>query len=117
MKKLFAILALGLTAYTAAADGNIAIKSVDVARNGSQIDLKMSLDASNLKLDKNKELIYTPMIVNENDTLRMPSFTVAGRNRWYGHLRNDKAYDPSLYRSGEITAPIDYSYSATFADW
>lgn len=117
MKKLFAILALGLTAYTAAADGNIAIKSVDVARNGSQIDLKMSLDASNLRLDKNKELIYTPMIVNENDTLRMPSFTVAGRNRWYGHIRNEKGYNPSLYRSGEIAAPIDYSYSATFADW
>ncbi|MDE6753311.1 MAG: hypothetical protein K2J82_01725 [Muribaculaceae bacterium] len=117
MKKFIAILAFGLSALSAAADGNIAIKSVDVSRNDSRLDLRMSLDASRLRLDKNKEMIYTPMIVNETDTLRMSSFTIAGRNRWYSHLRNDKKFDPSLYRSGEVVAPIEYSYSVPYADW
>lgn len=117
MKKFLAILALGISTLSAAADGNIAVRSVDIQKKDSRLDVRMSLDASNMRLDSNREMVYTPMIVNDTDTLRMPSFTIAGRNRWYAHVRNEKQPDPSLYRSGQIVAPIDYSYSAPMSEW
>ncbi|MDE6444261.1 MAG: DUF3868 domain-containing protein [Muribaculaceae bacterium] len=117
MKKFLAILALGLSTLSAAADGNIAVKSVDVSKKDSRLDVHMSLDASDVRLSSNREMVYTPMLVNDTDTLRMPSFTIAGRNRWYAHVRNEMQPDRSLYRSGKITSPIEYSYAVPMEEW
>ncbi|MDE6009597.1 MAG: DUF3868 domain-containing protein [Muribaculaceae bacterium] len=116
MKKYIAILALGLSALSAAADGNITVQDVDITKKDSRLNVRMSLDASQLDLNKNLEMTYTPMLVAGTDTLRMTPFVIAGRNRWYNHLRNDKN-TKSLYRAGKITQPIEYSYSAPLQEW
>lgn len=60
----------------------------------------------------NREVCYTPMLVNGADTLRMKPFTIAGRNRYYNHLRNDAPGAPALYRAGETDSPMRYRYDA-----
>lgn len=115
--RYFAIIALALGASTAFADGNIAIKSFNLNKSDERVTVDMTLDASRLELAGNRERVFTPMIVTDTDTLRMPSFSIAGRNRWYSHLRNEAVLPPTLYRSGEITQPINYSYSTPMQEW
>ena len=128
MKKaiIFAISALTFgTALGAAADSKVAkpaakmgVSSFDLRKDGSRLLLDMTLDAARLRMNTNREVVYTPMIVKDNDTVRMRSFSVAGRNKYYSHLRgDDNLKEPRAYRAGEIKEPIAYSYEIPYADW
>ena len=113
------------TAFSAAADTKVAqpapkmgITAFDLRKDGSQLHIDMTLDASRLRMATNREVVYTPMIVKDNDTVRMRPFSVAGKNRYFSHLRADENMkDPRAYRAGEIKNPIFCSYDVTYADW
>lgn len=93
--------------------------NIDVARTDNNLFVKMDLDLSGYRsLNSNREVTITPMIVNKSDTLRLPSLTIAGRSRYYLHLREGKEEwpSPSLYKAaGNLTVP--YQASAQFSDW
>ena len=94
----------------------IAIRNLDIRKADGRIILDMTLDASRLKMNTNREAVYTPMIIKGNDTVKMKPISVAGRNRWYSHLRGDDNKAGTL-RAGEIKEPIRYSYEAPYAEW
>lgn len=99
-------------------DPKMGITSFDLKKDGSQLHIDMTLDASRLRMATNREVVYTPIIVKENDTVRMRPFSVAGKNRYFSHLRADENMkDPRAYRAGEIKNPIFCSYDVTYADW
>jgi len=118
-------LAFGTSTMAAAGAGQKAAKGdvmnlnqLDIRREGKNLLVDMILDAQNLRMKTNQEVVYTPMLVNGKDTLRMRPLSVAGRNRFYSHLRaDDNKKDPTAYRAGEITSPISYSYSVPWSDW
>lgn len=72
------------------------VNNMDISEDG-QLTVDMSLDFSNVKMKGNAETRFIPMYVNGTDTLRLESFSVAGRNRWYWDLRNQQAA-PIMFR-------------------
>lgn len=76
----------------------------------------MEVNASGINMKPNRELRFTPAIVSGNDTLRFESFTIAGRNRYYYHIRNDKAESPKTFRSGK-GASITYRDDTAYRQW
>lgn len=111
--------ALGASAQSKAKpDPKMGVSDFDLKRNGDRLDIDMALDASKLRMSTNREVVYTPMIVNGTDTLRLSSFAVAGKNRYYSHLRGDNnTKDPRAFRAGEIAEPITLDYQVPYQAW
>lgn len=97
--------------------GCLEVSSLNIAKTDSKMLVDILFDASSMKMKGNREIIYTPMLVNGGDTLLMPSFVVAGRNRYYSHLRNDNQEAVPVYRPEELTSPINYKFDAPFSPW
>ena len=70
----------------------------NIYREGGNIFVDMTLDLSKVKMKANIETVYTPMFVNGTDTLRMTSFSIAGRNRMYWDERNNAVTGPTFYK-------------------
>ena len=67
----------------------VGVRVTDISRSESgDITARLDLDLSRARFKGNEEIVVTPMWVNTPDTLRLTSFAVAGRNRWYDALRN-----------------------------
>ncbi|MDE6410407.1 MAG: DUF3868 domain-containing protein [Muribaculaceae bacterium] len=112
--------ALGAAAdsKTAKVDPKLGVESFDLRKDGDRLLLNMTLDAAKLRMSTNREMVYTPMIVNGTDTLRMRPFAVAGKNRFYSHVRGDKnTIEPVAYRAGQIKEPIVYKEDFPYAKW
>lgn len=94
------------------------VKNFDLRKDGDRLLIDMTLDASKLRMSTNREVVYTPMIVNGSDTVRLKTFSVAGKNRYYSHLRHDdNVSEPVAYRAGEIKEPIKISADVPYAEW
>ncbi len=112
--------ALGAAAdsKTAKVDPKLGVESFDLRKAGDRLLLNMTLDAAKLRMSTNREMVYTPMIVNGTDTLRMRPFAVAGKNRFYSHVRGDKnTKEPVAYRAGQVKEPIVYKEDFPYAKW
>lgn len=135
MKKIFCIGALcGVTLLTASAatsmnvtigtvsenrGGNdLIINPIDIAHTDSNLFVLLDIDAKALKMKPNREVTLTPLLVSENhaDTLRLKSFTIAGRNRYYHGIRNG-APSPIFLRADEIDHIINYRDDTPYRDW
>ena len=122
MKKIlcFALLLLyiiGVDAQKTAVNGQVKIENLSVSHREGDLFISMNLDIAGLKLKSNNEVVLTPILCTETDTLRMNSVAVAGRNRHYLHLRNDDTpAERALYRLGE-TDRIAYHTRVPYSAW
>ena len=94
----------------------ITIQDLSIARNDTDIFVAMQVDASKMDMKSNREILFTPAFVNGNDTLRLNSFTIAGRNRYFSHLRNDANNAAEVMRSGENTV-VNYRADSRYNQW
>lgn len=97
-------------------DGKVKVSDIAVSRSGTNVFVSMNMDVSELELRTDREAVLTPYIAGESDTLSLVPVTVAGRNRYFGHLREDRNEDRLLYREGK-TAVIEYRTIAPWASW
>lgn len=51
----------------------------------------MDFKLDNLQVKSNKGTVIIPMIVNQQDTLKMPAVEIMGRKRYIYYQRNNKA--------------------------
>lgn len=113
------------TALGAAAENKMAqpapalkVSSFDLKKVGDRLRVYMTLDNEGKKVATNRETVYTPMIVNGADTLRLTSFSIAGRNRYYSHLRADNnSGTPFVYYSGDLKEPLVCESEVPFQKW
>ncbi len=93
---------------------------VEVNEQSQTLWLNIDLDMADMKLPADREMIFTPVIIAENgtDSLELDPITVAGRNRWYWHLRNSDLDAPGtyVYRAGS-TAHATYKERIPFEPW
>lgn len=99
--------------------GDVKATNVNAGRNDNTMFVSMNLDASALKLKSNQEVIITPLLTDGSHELRLEPITVAGRNRWYFHKRNNDALVPNttLFRNGDKSASIPYQANFKFEPW
>ena len=107
------LLAMGLTAYAGetainASQAYTPLKVYDMAarvdESSRSIAITIDLNMADMHLSRDREMVFTPMIISENgaDSLELSPIIVAGRNRYYWHMRNPEFDAPGtkVYRAG-----------------
>lgn len=107
-----------LVALMIASPAAMAIKTVDdsadvklydlnvaVDEQANKVSVMVDLDVSKYSLGKDREMIFTPVLIADNlkDSLQLDPIIIAGRNMWYSYLRNDliDENDVRIFRAGE----------------
>lgn len=100
---------------------NLKIQNKAIRKVGNQVKVAMDLNLDQIQLASNKGLIYTPMILNEKDTLFMPSVEVMGKKRYIYYQRNQKTATANplivALRKNKTAQTLHYEYAAPFSDW
>lgn len=99
----------------------VALKNVSVARSDGQLFVSIDMDVSSLSLRSEEELVLTPGLKAEGNRSRaLPVVWLAGRNRYYRHLRNNgrirSAADGTLYNINEVKE-IHYRMTVPYEEW
>lgn len=124
MRKIFLAVCL-LVAYLThtqaqnLAGGEIEVTDLKISKTDSVLYISMNVDPANLKLKSNQELVLTPILIGEEDNQTLPEITIAGRNRYYSHVRNNKMSQEQLrdlYKSKDKEI-IKYQTSVAYAHW
>ncbi len=89
---LFLLLMMGAKAQTIMG-GNVTVSDLAVSRSEDKLFVSMDIDVSALSVKSNREVILTPRLSGEGNELNLPSVMIAGRNRYYHHLRNGLCTD------------------------
>ncbi len=99
------------------ADGRVPVGNLAVSRSGDNLFVSMDLDVSSLSLKTNRELLLTPVLGCGADSLSLPSVMIAGRNRYWHHVRNGlDSETTSLYRIGKSDV-IEYRTVVPYEGW
>lgn len=94
-----------------------AVDNLTVLRDQNRLFVSMEIDLSGVKMGSDQELLLTPWIGGKHDSLALPSVLVAGRNRYYHHLRNDFLPEGvTLYRYGK-TGKVTYRQVISYERW
>lgn len=110
------------TVSTLAANSTFKVYNVDVTVNEQTgtLDMVLDLHLKDFKLGRNREAIYTPIIISEDgkDSLELSPFTVCGRNRYFWYVREGafKSGPTHLYRSGS-KEQVQIKESVPLQDW
>lgn len=121
MKKILCIIVSCLCAAGADAQSvahrQVRASEVDAARTEGNLFVSMNIDVADLELGTDMEIVVTPVLESETGSMPLEGFIVAGRTRYYRHLRNDSPLnEKSLYRAGRIRS-IEYRTAVPYADW
>lgn len=107
------------TAAKASAD--IEVLNKEIKKKGNEVNVQMDLKLDKVKLESNKGLIYTPMIVNGEDTLKLPAVEVMGRKRYIYYQRNHRSatQHPLIVEQRQANKPqtLHYAYTAPYSEW
>ena len=121
---LFTTALLGFAANAAAQDKasqDIEILNKEIKKTGDQVTVTMDLNLDKVKLSSNRGLVYTPTILNDNDTLKLPAVEVMGRKRYIYYLRNHKAAteNPLIVtkRNNGEAQTLHYAYTVPYEAW
>ncbi len=98
-------------------DGSARVREIAVSHNDDKLFVSMDIDISQLDLRSNREIVFSPAIESADEQLALPAVTIAGRNRYYHHLRNEAADETmQLYRTGQ-TDIIRYRAVVPYSEW
>lgn len=93
--------------------------NVDVAHTDNNFFVRMDIDLSGYKgLNSNRDITITPLLAGASDTLRLDPIMVAGRARYYLHLRQSENSRPvkQLYQAGKANT-INYEATVAYQPW
>lgn len=99
----------------------VRVMNQKVEKDGNAVKVDIDFSISPMKLKSNKGIILVPMIVNNEDTARMPAVEVMGRKRYIYYQRNGKtatSYPAIVTRhtNGE-EQNIHYSHVLSYEPW
>lgn len=116
MKQILFSIALAACALSAVAADPVS--DISVERSESTLIVNMNVDPTAVESRSNREEWLRPLITNGVDSLWLRPVVLAGRTRYYQHLRRDGSTpaDYHMMRSGkgEVFA---YSEMVPYADW
>lgn len=110
-----------MTAFAQENPIEINVVNPSMTRNGGLMSVDLGLDFNGMNLKSNRAAIFTPMIVNGADTLKLHSVGVYGRTRWYQYKRQDmrpiSGPEETTLRYHKVMEPVLYSENVPYADW
>lgn len=124
MRKMITAALMGIAFLTAFAQNNAArddikIDNISIERQGEKVVLKFSLDARECHLKSNREIAIIPSLSAEGRKAEFEEFTLAGRNRYYYHLRNrdEKNANGYLVHLDSKKGEMKYTGSTAYEPW
>lgn len=96
---------------------SVPINNFTTSVSDGKMFISMDIDVSRLKVRSNREMTFTPRLSGYSDSLELPSVMLAGRNRWWHHIRNNSIPEGTeLFRASE-TACIEYRKTIPYDKW
>ena len=99
---------------------DLPVTNASLYRNGDNMNVNLVMEFDNYKLKGNKAVLFTPYIVNGNDSLQLTPVGVYSRGRWYYYQRKDFMLGQpeaiSMQYSKHLDN-IDYNEQVAYQDW
>lgn len=120
---LFSIITVSANAkeMQSATVGDIPVENVTLKRNGDLMTLDLDLILKNIKLNGDKAVVFTPVIINGKDSVSLDPVSVYSRTRWYQYQRqntlNPENPDGLAFRYSKRPDMIDYNQSVDYQSW
>lgn len=120
---LFTLSAEGLQAKEAMSGnvGGIPVEDATLKRNGDLMTVDLDLKLSDFKVKGDKAVVFTPVIINGNDSLTLEPVSIYSRTRWY-QFQRDGSINPEkpeglMLRSNDMPSTLDYRQSVDYMEW
>ena len=126
MRKIFATLtfvcALALSARADHIVPNVSVSGVKTERNGNYLSVAMDIVLAELNVPSNEAVLLTPMLVNGENRVVLPSVAVYGRRRYYYYHRNMgddmlTGKDETGFRTKDMPESVPYHEILGFEGW
>ena len=117
---------LWITAIAGIAGGYASAKSridgvehLSSSRADGNYVVMMDVNAASVTPGHNREVRITPVLRSTagNDSILLPSVLIAGRNRYFSHLRNDNIPAGDKMLRGGSSEVYNYSFSTPWEPW
>lgn len=120
MMILMALAGMASMAHAQGVDGAKVNRS-GMERSGDYMAVDMNIDLSALDVESKRAVLLTPVIVNGENQVELPSVGIYGRNRYYYYVRNGESMltgkDEMSYRASEKPASVDIKEVLPYQDW
>ena len=97
------------------------VDNLHLKQDGNNMAVNMEMDFTSLDVASNRMVVFTPMLVNGNDSLELSSVGIYGRRRYYNHLRNDmeliSGANGISYRASQTPDNISYNVVVPYQKW
>jgi len=113
IKRLILLAGLIPVFHTAQAQ-SVKVTDASATRSGSLIDVALTIETPG-GLDANSGITFTPVIRASNDSIELPSQTIAGRNRYYTLLRSRADSVPTVLAKKD--QPAAYRTTVGYQNW
>lgn len=92
------------TANASNPEGVLKVNDIQVGQHNGKLTLDIDIDPRAVNPGRDKEVVFIPVVrsLDSNDSIVLPYVTIAGRNRYYSHLRNNNiAQGAKVYQAGD----------------
>ncbi len=115
-----AALLLGTGSVFAADDAALLrVSDIKVSRVDNMLTMELDINPRSVNPGRDKEVVFTPVVrsASGSDSVVLPSVTIAGRNRYYSHLRNKNLKDGAKAYAASSKETIEYRAETPFLPW
>lgn len=122
MKRFSLILALASSAAGLSAADAVSlleVSKINISRLAGEMAVAIDIKASDIRPGRDREVIFTPVVTSAQgtDSVVLPSVRIAGRNRYFSHLRNhDLARGEKAYEAGSDET-VTYRMETPWQPW
>lgn len=98
----------------------VGVEKVRMKRNDRLMSVGMELGLKTLELEGNRAAVFTPVLVNGQDTAALPPVGVYGRTRWYQYLRAGMPLggeEETSIRYSERPEAMEYRADVPYEEW
>ena len=97
------------------------VENLRLKHNGEFMAVNMAVDFSSLDVSSNRAVLFTPVLVNGNDSVELSSVGFYGRRRYYYYERNNQSIiagdNGKAYRVSDRPENMDYSAIVPYEKW
>ena len=99
----------------------VSSRKSSLEKSRDRMTAKIDLDLTGVKIKSNQAAVFTPMIVNGEDTLRLPGIGIYGHIRWYQYerfgLKPIGGPEEISMRVNDRKGMVNYSRTVAYDSW
>lgn len=92
---------------------------VDISRQGDELMVTIDINPRDIKPGRDREVVFTPVIKSDDQTnlIEMEPIRIAGRNRYYSHVRNGRIEEGKPIIESGSKAILKYREAIPWEAW